>query len=200
VRHKDVKASNVLLKAGPRGTILMFTDFGIALDFSDVANSMSNGPKPLRTLRYCAPEVAHARIRGRRSDVFSLGCLFLEVVTVLAGHSLYDLEDALDEDGNFHENEQQILSWLKTLGEEEMESTRLPLRWIRPMMQRRPDQRPHAREIVDAMANDTKSRRELRDWTFCDLCIDELKIQKKITLTQSGQEEEDIDSDYDVGK
>ena len=200
VRHKDIKAKNVLLKTTPSGTNLMFTDFGIALDFSDVANSMSDGPKPQRTLRYCAPEVAHERKRGRRSDVFSLGCLFLEVITVLAGHSLDDLEDWLGEDGIFHESDRQISSWIKQLSENSNGTTDLPLNWIRPMVRRRPDERPHAQDVVDKITSDTKSRRDLRRLAFCDLCIDELKIQKKITLTQTDQDAVESDSDYDLGK
>ncbi|KAF2465935.1 kinase-like protein, partial [Lindgomyces ingoldianus] len=76
VRHKDIKPSNILVD---RGTIL-YTDFGLSFDFTDASGSttasMVNGMSP----RYCAPEVALHEPRNTKSDIWSLGVVFMEIV------------------------------------------------------------------------------------------------------------------------
>ena len=48
-----------------------------------------------KTRKYCAPEVARDAPRGRKSDVYSLGCIYLEILTVLTGNCVDDLEEHL---------------------------------------------------------------------------------------------------------
>lgn len=87
VRHKDIKPSSILLP--PNG--LWLTDFGTAKDFTD-ENTSSSESGERGTLKYCAPEVAQWSVSGRSADVFSLGCVFLELlVTLRHDHQLQQL-------------------------------------------------------------------------------------------------------------
>jgi hypothetical protein len=65
VRHKAIKPGNILVNSGK----VLFTDFGLSLDFTDATGSttmsMVNGMTP----RYCAPEVANYEPRNTISDI-----------------------------------------------------------------------------------------------------------------------------------
>jgi serine/threonine protein kinase len=79
IRHKDIKPQNILIHEGR----VIFTDFGIALD-ANGQSTTTTGMSEAFTRRYCAPEVANNQPRNRKSDVFSLGCVFLEILAVVS--------------------------------------------------------------------------------------------------------------------
>lgn len=91
VRHKDIKPQNVLVS---QQTVFL-TDFGISLDWSEIGQSTTTGPTP-RTARYCAPEVSDCAPRNSSSDMWSLGCIFLEIWTVLKGETISNLHAFLE--------------------------------------------------------------------------------------------------------
>ncbi|KAJ4286509.1 hypothetical protein N0V90_013209 [Kalmusia sp. IMI 367209] len=96
VRHKDIKPHNILVHGGN----VLFTDFGLAFDFTDqegsTTASMVNGMTP----KYCAPEVANQEPRNTSSDIWSLGVVFLEMVAVLKGRTVEHVYDFLKEHGS----------------------------------------------------------------------------------------------------
>ncbi len=74
--HRDVKPGNILLDRGARPFV---ADFGLALREQD----MGKGPRYAGTPAYMSPEQAHGeghRVDGR-SDIFSLGVVFYELLT-----------------------------------------------------------------------------------------------------------------------
>lgn len=79
IRHKDIKPQNILIHQG----LILYTDFGIAFDASQDDNTTTTGQPNAFTRRYCAPEVADYTKRNRKSDVFSLGCVFVEMSIAL---------------------------------------------------------------------------------------------------------------------
>ncbi|KAF2657970.1 kinase-like protein [Lophiostoma macrostomum CBS 122681] len=95
VRHKDIKPQNILIHGGN----VIYTDFGISLDFAQQDSTTIGHPQSF-TKRYCAPEVADFGSRNSRSDVFSLGCVYVEILAALHPPSVP--EDLLE--GPFHEN------------------------------------------------------------------------------------------------
>jgi serine/threonine protein kinase len=75
IRHKDLKPQNILVK----GTSILITDFGTALDWTDRSRATTTGdPGPI-SINYAAPEVVDREQRSESSDIWSLGCVFLEM-------------------------------------------------------------------------------------------------------------------------
>lgn len=89
IRHKDIKLSNILLSRDG----IWLTDFGVVKDFTADLTSTSES-RERGTLRYCALEVSSYEKSGRLADMFSLGCVFLEIVVVLTySYTLTDLSE-----------------------------------------------------------------------------------------------------------
>lgn len=83
VRHRDIKPSNILLQ----GDNILFADFGISMmglgtTVPTTAPEATSRLHRGRTPEYCAPEVELGHSRGRSADIFSLGAVILEMVTV----------------------------------------------------------------------------------------------------------------------
>jgi hypothetical protein len=108
IRHKDIKPSNILLSR--KG--IWITDFGASKDFTSDFTSTS-ASQERGTLKYCAPEVAKFEESGRSADIFSLGCVFLEMMIVLVHkHTLSDLESCCTvRNGSYEANLQYLDDW-----------------------------------------------------------------------------------------
>ena len=85
IRHKDIKPKNILVK----GDQVYLTDFGIAVDFSTADVSYTEGDFQ-GTRRYQAPENTRGMSHGRAADMFSLGCVFSEMLTIFKHKSIGD--------------------------------------------------------------------------------------------------------------
>jgi len=79
ILHRDLKPSNILIGAGDQPVV---SDFGLAHLSSD--SNRSARPGLLGTYAYMSPEQATGRdiAIDRRSDVFSLGAVFYEALTL----------------------------------------------------------------------------------------------------------------------
>ena len=86
IRHRDIKPENILVK----GHSVLLTDFGISLDWESLTRSTTT-KDTAKSLVYCAPEVARYEKRNSSSDIWSLGCVFLEMWTVIHGVSVQDM-------------------------------------------------------------------------------------------------------------
>jgi serine/threonine protein kinase len=75
-RHKDIKPHNILLK----GAKIYITDFGIARDWTQKGRSTTTGAAGAFSPEYAAPEVVEQQPRNSSSDIWSLGCVFLDMV------------------------------------------------------------------------------------------------------------------------
>jgi len=80
IRHKDIKPENVVID---QFGLPLLTDFGLSKHFES-GQPHSEGPTA-KTWKYADPETWHETQRDTRSDVFSLGCVYLEMATVLLG-------------------------------------------------------------------------------------------------------------------
>lgn len=110
VRHKDLKPANILLY--PNG--LRVTDFSTATDFSGFSQIASEGGDR-GTPKYFSPEASALEPCGRASDIFSLGCIFVEMLAVANGHSLQSLkENRSDKDHSFQANVAHVRSWVSS--------------------------------------------------------------------------------------
>jgi len=84
--HRDIKPSNVFLKRQGQYYHVKLGDFGSAHQISDELNVQTNTGIPAQgakgcTFHYAAPEVHEKAGYGRSSDVWSIGCTVLEMIT-----------------------------------------------------------------------------------------------------------------------
>ncbi|KAF2808192.1 uncharacterized protein BDZ99DRAFT_419053 [Mytilinidion resinicola] len=81
VAHTDIKPQNILIVQGKNEfPHVILSDFGISRASNDHVAEQDFGPM---TPRYCAPEVASHTARGPEADIWSLGCVFLEMALVV---------------------------------------------------------------------------------------------------------------------
>ncbi len=116
VKHLDIKPKNILVRGVSVGVEYYYrpyiTDFGISRSYGDEADIETNSPVPF-TRTYCAPEVARQDTRGRTADIYSLGCVFVEIYTVICGKTVQAL--TLNRGGPYHQNYTNIRLWLNYL-------------------------------------------------------------------------------------
>ena len=184
--HKDIKPENVLLKRGH----LILTDFGTAYDWSASGQSMTrSNAEDVRTPRYMSPEVAHGGRFHRSSDIWSLGVVLLEMVTILRGKRLIEMDEFLNSHGHketaIHNNLESALAWFEVLqpSQHGLPTDNEPLSWLKEMLNCEHTIRPSAAEIADTIAAFDVGQ-------FCGKCC-------KAEDTDSSSDE-GIESDRDV--
>ncbi|KAF2244262.1 kinase-like protein [Trematosphaeria pertusa] len=138
IRHKDIKPQNILIHEGS----VLYTDFGISFDFSQQGHSTTTGYPRSFTRRYCAPEVADWNSRNSKSDVFSLGCVYIEILATLIPSRVP--ESLLDEPFYLKINESlgHGTCYDQCLSADRVGSV------IATMIMKDPEQRPSAEDVV----------------------------------------------------
>ncbi|KAF2265059.1 kinase-like protein [Lojkania enalia] len=150
IRHKDIKPGNILLSNGK----IFLCDFGISRDWSKNEHSTTEGDVLKFTRRYCAPEVLNRDARNSSADIWSLGCVFLELITVIKGYPLEEMNQFMlehsvgaSEHGLWCAPE-AMMAWIVKLRSNESADD-IPLDWITPMIRSNPDERSKPSEILD---------------------------------------------------
>lgn len=93
IRHEDIKPSNII----HRGDTIFFTDFGSATEFKSEITTSTESPA-YGSPMYEAPEVLDkTKAHSSRSDIFSLGCLYAEMLTAIAKGQVHELHKFCDE-------------------------------------------------------------------------------------------------------
>lgn len=143
IRHKDLKPSNILLAEQN----MWLTDFGSATDFSLLSTSATeNGERG--TPKYFAPEVAEYQPSGRAADIFSLGCIFLEICVLFRFGSLKALRSQRPaRDRSFQANLDKTDGWFNLLKDWNSGRGRHILTTIQQMLSTSPEFRPDAAEL-----------------------------------------------------
>lgn len=120
VRHKDIKPENILIDES--GSVIL-TDFGISRRFPKHTPHATNNEWKF-TRKYASPEIMKDKnaLRDDPSDVFSLGCVFLEMATLLLGRNLNSLADYYatiindsSKEEAYHCNLDSVHSWIENL-------------------------------------------------------------------------------------
>ncbi|KAI4261172.1 MAG: hypothetical protein L6R42_003623 [Xanthoria sp. 1 TBL-2021] len=144
VRHRDLKPANILVKDFK----VYIADFGTARDWSLALNDTTSDSGIPTTAPYMAPEVAHRSPRNSAADMWSLGVVFLEMVTVLRGQSLPKMRRFIANHGTrhpyVHGNGPATTQWFEELrlnGDGPV-SDNEPLSWIKDLTQLEPQRRP----------------------------------------------------------
>ncbi|CAN9163200.1 unnamed protein product [Alternaria alternata] len=170
IKHMDIKPKNILVRAyGPSHKVYL-TDFGIARAYASSEETITDTPISF-TRTYAAPEVVAQEARGFSADVFSLGCVFMEMLATNCSKVFSDqrqtlLEARQSSSGNssFSENIESVLLWY--------ESTRDAFRV--DGLQRSLDILDKIASMIAFMPSDRPSMSEMVDCTVpwrCSECI-----------------------------
>jgi serine/threonine protein kinase len=116
--HRNIRPQKILVDQDER---IFFSVFGVIhpmrQSYAQLYDSYSNEPGYI----YGAPEVINRRdinigLRNLQlADVFSLGCVFLEMVSVAKGHTVIDLKkyrSQHSQDNSFHVNIPSLYEWI----------------------------------------------------------------------------------------
>ena len=170
IRHRDIKPENILVK----NDRVYLADFGIALDWESLGRSTTTEDAG-KTWIYCAPEVAQYEKRNLSSDVWSLGCVFLEMSTVLKGHSIREMQEyfkGLHGSYRFYKCRSGIAEWANGLCASGFASDNLPLKWIGCMLRIEPESRPSAEDLYQEITSQAQKKEDGAPQFIGGCCID----------------------------
>jgi serine/threonine protein kinase len=154
IRHRDIKPTNILVKDGRP----YLADFGVSKDFTEAGTSSSYANTVFGTPVYRAPEISPKAERGRAADVFSMGCVFSEMLTVCMRKSLEEFRTYRKGpitslgDHAFRENLAKVNEWLWELRGDKR--TNVLVDQIAKMIYADPQKRRKARETVELLRTD----------------------------------------------
>ncbi|KAH0564817.1 hypothetical protein GP486_001790 [Trichoglossum hirsutum] len=145
-RHKDLKPGNILVYKNK----VLITDFGTARDWSDQSHSTTIGKSSAYTPGYAAPEVVDQEPRNTSADIWSLGCIYLDMATILRGESMTSKNRFFSKNGtggaNPRTNPEALELWLARL---KSEIDGQPLEWIKQMVRRLRNERLTAAGLME---------------------------------------------------
>lgn len=112
--HGDIKPANILVTKECSPNVLL-CDFGAARS-NTCPTEWINHRRPL-TRKYSAPEVVRRQSRGPAADIFSLGCVFLEMAAILYSESASQIQSfrhSFPENISYCDKPEEISKWLHT--------------------------------------------------------------------------------------
>ncbi|KAF2812118.1 uncharacterized protein BDZ99DRAFT_557860, partial [Mytilinidion resinicola] len=121
---------------------------------------MTQDTSPLMTRRYSAPELLEDAPRSSAADLWSLGCVYLEMCTILNGKSISAMRDHLQGFGSKSaidaKNKDGAFTWVNQLsGKAKSPTDLVPLRWIKDLLAKVPTTRPLGRDLLSTILKST---------------------------------------------
>jgi serine/threonine protein kinase len=139
--HHDIKPGNIVIFKGSP-PVWKLCDFGMAnLKHRDDESGTNSRPdSSFGTYNYWPPEYAKEKLHGRPFDVYSLGCVLLELATIWKygweGEQLDKFRELRGQgtdqghgapDYSYHNNTAVVQEWIRRLRQGEREDTRLKM-------------------------------------------------------------------------
>lgn len=161
IRHGDIKPGNILIE----GMQPHLTDFGCAEDPSNLDTSSSERTRTPGTAVYLPPEDFPCSLKA---DVFSLGCVFSEMLTVRQERTLqefrrYRCMENCDYPYAFRENLDMVTQWLDDVTREANDLERLLKEQTLRMLEPKVSKRVKAKDVKKAL-------RAEEEMVFCNFC------------------------------
>ncbi|KAF2249647.1 kinase-like protein [Trematosphaeria pertusa] len=173
LKHMDIKPQNLLVRDIRNSAVndsipykVYFTDFGISRSYESVEESETETPTSF-TRTYAAREVVLQEPRGLSADIFSLGCVYAEMLATILDTSKPESDQCPDRDATphwdslleargrmgtalrpYHSSVDDVRAWLAalTLHEQELQAVR---DWTMQMIDTDPIKRPNAHKIAE---------------------------------------------------
>ncbi|KAF2249626.1 kinase-like protein [Trematosphaeria pertusa] len=207
VKHKDIKPDNIIVDEFSQPLI---TDFGISKRYPRAGEEVTSGGQKY-TPRYVAPEVVNkSQMTGYESDVFSLGCVFLEMATLILGIPLGALYKHINmEKPQYYRKISLLQVWIESnlpksnswersgLARDERDAICKVLPIIGKMVEANPDDRPKSHDLwqhFKSLYLYTKSKIACHS---CEIQTEALKfpqdIEKDIETLPAPNIEDDIE-------
>jgi serine/threonine protein kinase len=167
IRHKDIKPQNILVH---KGNVLL-TDFGLSKDFTDDGGGTTSGITPASP-RYSPPEVAMYEARNTSADIWSLGCVFLEMLAALHGYNTDWIKRYFagvhTQATHFHANPDATSQLLQEWATAWTMLDQMPLLWTKEMLHMKRQSRPTAARVFELVISIGESNQS--STTFCGVC------------------------------
>jgi serine/threonine protein kinase len=142
VKHKDIKPSNILI----HGTNPVIADMGISHRFDN--DSKTSGPSA-GSLMYEAPEVMDEQPRGRRQDVWSMLCCYMEILAFLKGMKRSKFHWSIKL-ARYYWNHNSVVDWLDSLKSAAADQDELAfIQLLLDSFKTDPVERPYARGLAE---------------------------------------------------
>ncbi|KAH6882129.1 kinase-like domain-containing protein [Alternaria rosae] len=167
VRHKDIKPHNILVHRNS----LIYTDFGSSLDYSAATRSVTTGRPNSTTRRYAAPELHDWSPRSSKTDIFSLGCVYFEILSAL-------MRDQIEPNMTpYRDHTEEICTLMQLTSHESNDAwIRLVIEITGQMLNLEPESRPSAETITSQL---------WAEWpkAFCKKCQRSLSISTTTAIS-----------------
>ncbi|KAI9833910.1 MAG: hypothetical protein M1819_003419 [Sarea resinae] len=159
IRHQDIRPGKILVD----GDHICFAGFGLLKD-------STNGDQPTTATRipgqksyiYAAPEALTRNRLHRPADIFSLGCVFVEMMTVARGRTVESFRSfrTTNNDSSFHSHLDRVSAWIQRLESGQQRHSHdadlavdaMALSFISPMLAVNPSARPKARQLATSIS------------------------------------------------
>jgi serine/threonine protein kinase len=159
VKHMDIKPRNILVRQTKNGLKVYIADFGIAKAYSSAVEAFTDSPTSC-TRKYAAPEVIMQDTRGFPADIFSLGCVFLEMVVSMGSIPMLKAQALAEVRGSeYHTHIEGVRCWYLNCLEDCFKQNSAHQWWLNdlcnlllrlsPMLDRSPEERPLSSELKE---------------------------------------------------
>ncbi|KAH6629259.1 kinase-like domain-containing protein [Boeremia exigua] len=183
IKHRDIKPANILVH---RSHVLI-TDFGISHDSLDTTSGVT-----VHTPRYSAPEVTWGEKRNESADIWSLGCVFLEMAAALHGQTIESIRNYYSVHASqiesFHSNPKATETLIETWHQSWSPSRRPLLQSISDMLIQERRDRPSATRVLEILTTATKP--DEVPSLFCGTCCFPDVVSDAETASLNGAEVE----------
>ncbi|KAK4204935.1 ankyrin repeat protein [Triangularia verruculosa] len=154
LRHRDLSSRNILVDE--HGQVYI-SDFGSSYNWASKPTSRTRHRNIPASPDYMAPELDKGDEHGTKSDMWSLGIVFLEMTTKLLGQKPSEMRKRI-QDAAFkaktppfpYANMAAVSSWIDTLGKTTSDSNhdKEPLVWLRELLHKEHEHRPTPPQLV----------------------------------------------------